>query len=433
MANRTSLKQYYERFFPFEELVNWLSLVNTTDKDGIVFTEEDKSDPLADIAVLPQETKVGLIIPRGIGFHRMALDNTNKMWTRSPLEHREFAFWFQTADGSSAVSRRLSFSTWEKLRDSASLKVPSRIEIGAVYRTDASCKDSPYCNLPYLTELRFDFDMTEKRPFLYCCGSTKTICERCWIFIRCALKCTAEVLRVSFGIEHTQIVFSGNKGAHLFATGFDVASLSQHARANIINLFSGMLSPRLFDLACNPAIEICLPIMKKELVAYYSKAESVAFLASSLSTGLDSGDLDRLKKYLESTVTFITELSPVQVPAPKYAFKSNRDYPQQVEKDSPWAASYGPMQRAVANHKQDLDHINATLRLRTLLRLMAPQPDQGVTKQPSHLIKAPWCINPTTGKVCVPIGWAKLDEFSPDQVQTLEQVIQSGELRRDWS
>eukprot|EP00887_Chlorella_sp_A99_P003610 scaffold7.g3610.t1 len=52
-----------------------------------------------------------------------------------------------------------------------------------------------------------------------------------------------------------------------------------------------------------------------------------------------------------------------------------------------------------------------------------PRLDVEVSKKMNHLLKAPFCVHPKTGKVCVPIDPAAAWEFDPDAVATVARLL----------
>ncbi|CAI5975510.1 unnamed protein product, partial [Closterium sp. NIES-64] len=52
-----------------------------------------------------------------------------------------------------------------------------------------------------------------------------------------------------------------------------------------------------------------------------------------------------------------------------------------------------------------------------------PRLDLEVSKHMNHLLKAPFCVHPKTGAVCVPIDPANCADFEPSQAPTLNQLM----------
>ena len=52
-----------------------------------------------------------------------------------------------------------------------------------------------------------------------------------------------------------------------------------------------------------------------------------------------------------------------------------------------------------------------------------PRLDVEVSKKMNHLLKAPFCVHPKTGKVCVPIDPAAAWDFDVDAVPTLDAPL----------
>ena len=58
-----------------------------------------------------------------------------------------------------------------------------------------------------------------------------------------------------------------------------------------------------------------------------------------------------------------------------------------------------------------------------MLQYAYPRIDAEVSKHRNHLLKAPFCVHPKTGRICVPIDPEKIDEFDPDLVPTVGQLL----------
>lgn len=59
-----------------------------------------------------------------------------------------------------------------------------------------------------------------------------------------------------------------------------------------------------------------------------------------------------------------------------------------------------------------------------VLQYTYPRLDAEVSKHRNHLLKAPFCVHPKTGRICVPLDPASIDEFDPERVPTVGQLLQ---------
>ncbi len=79
-----------------------------------------------------------------------------------------------------------------------------------------------------------------------------------------------------------------------------------------------------------------------------------------------------------------------------------------------------------------------------MLQYTYPRLDAEVSKHRNHLLKAPFCIHPKTGRVCVPVDPRTIDKFDPARVPTVSQLLneldklalpqagESAEHHADW-
>lgn len=57
------------------------------------------------------------------------------------------------------------------------------------------------------------------------------------------------------------------------------------------------------------------------------------------------------------------------------------------------------------------------------MAMLCPRLDISVSKTANHLLKAPFCVHPKTGKVCVPFNPSAIGKFDPTTVPTIRQLL----------
>lgn len=58
-----------------------------------------------------------------------------------------------------------------------------------------------------------------------------------------------------------------------------------------------------------------------------------------------------------------------------------------------------------------------------IFSILYPRLDINVSIQVNHLLKSPFCVHPSTGKICVPFSPDKVEVFDPEMVPTLETTM----------
>lgn len=66
-----------------------------------------------------------------------------------------------------------------------------------------------------------------------------------------------------------------------------------------------------------------------------------------------------------------------------------------------------------------------------ILQYTYPRLDAEVSKHRNHLLKAPFCVHPKTGRVCVPVDPDTIDEFKPEKVPTVGQLLRELDEAKD--
>lgn len=62
------------------------------------------------------------------------------------------------------------------------------------------------------------------------------------------------------------------------------------------------------------------------------------------------------------------------------------------------------------------------------MHYMLPRIDSHVSIQLNHLLKLPFCIHPDTGKVCVPIEPESVENFDPNAVPNLLELLEEKKM-----
>ncbi|KAL2163512.1 hypothetical protein VTH06DRAFT_5570 [Thermothelomyces fergusii] len=147
------------------------------------------------------------------------------------FKHREFSLWLHN----DAVLRYQSYTTSDLFRKDVLRLMPRRIEIGPVYTTDPKDRRtvrSARAFEPIAKELCFDIDLTDYDDIRTCCGMAN-ICHKCWKFMIMAIKVVDTALREDFGYNHILWVYSGRRGVHAWVCDKKARMLKDNHRKAI--------------------------------------------------------------------------------------------------------------------------------------------------------------------------------------------------------
>lgn len=360
------LAVYYKRLFPYSEMCKWLSYGN------------DRSHPECD---------------------------------QTYLGRREISF--TLADD--IYVRYQSFKDEAAMAKEISERCPHKIDIGAVFNVDPA-KRTTYQGgdrifAPVERELVFDVDMTDYDDVRTCCSGAD-VCPRCWPLMTVAVKVLNTALREDFGFEHLLWVYSGRRGVHCWVCDASARRLTNEQRSSVAEYF------RVYKGGDNNSKKVTL---------------SGAALHPSLTRAYEQV----LRHYFEDVMAPSQNLLATpeswqkvlaQVPDEDVRARLNEKWASERRSLAPDCADV-----STARWKQLESTVRAALKKNGNLRRCVeeivfahvyPRLDLEVSKNMNHLLKAPFCVHPKTGKVCVPIDPDRCEDFDPGAVPTLSQLME---------
>ncbi|KAI0282793.1 hypothetical protein BGY98DRAFT_60646 [Russula aff. rugulosa BPL654] len=339
--------------------------------------------------------------------------------------HREISFTLQN----DVYLRYHSFTTADEFKKQTCTLNPTRFEIGPVYTARPRDKKTvrPGAFTPVQRELVFDIDMTDYDSIRTCCSGAD-ICKRCWGFIGAAVRVLDSAIRQQFGYKHLLWVYSGRRGIHLWVSDREAMALTDDQRRSLVNFLTVIQGGKEMHKKVNVR-----PVIKG----------SSTDLPPSIRQALDQlvtpfGDLVLLDQDCFRREEGWKELLQL-IPDSKIVEKLERKWTDDRSSDDKWTdlmdeirASY-PVKESRARMTHAVEDI--------ILQYTYPRIDAEVSKHRNHLLKAPFCVHPKTGRICVPVDPETIDDFDPELVPTVGQLLReldaatsdsTGEEHSDW-
>ncbi|CAE6426328.1 unnamed protein product [Rhizoctonia solani] len=284
-----------------------------------------------------------------------------------------------------------SFSNAEEMKREICRYNPTRFEIGPIYSARPRDKKSlrPGAFTPTARELVFDIDMTDYDSIRTCCAG-KGICRRCWKFIAVAVKVLDRTLREDFGYKHLMWVYSGRRGIHLWISDKEAMDLTDDERRAIV---------QYIEVVKGGKDQVKKVSIRPPASGNFAPGPIHPALQKSLAILLnDFGDL----------------------------ILSDQDV---FAKPDSWQELLQllPDKALVDNLQQSWEGREAILKAAIediVFQFSYPRIDTEVSKHRNHLLKAPFCVHPGTGRVCVPVDAAHVDDFDPESVPTIGGLLQ---------
>jgi DNA primase small subunit len=301
--------------------------------------------------------------------------------------------------------RYLSFENQSELEKEICTKVPHKIDIGAVFNTRPKNHRSNANMKPTQRELVFDIDMTDYDDVRTCC-SEANICNKCWKFMSIACKVIDVALREDFGFEHLLWVFSGRRGIHCWVcdkTARHLDSKGRGAIADYLQISMGGMGENavtkvsLYDKqhhSIRRARTIVEPYFNEVIIEDQDAFGTPSGVEKLLKMVVDEACRKELQSLFTSTA---------------------------ADSKSIWSTFVGYFEslRVKSQLKPRLKHVIEEVQL----AMLYPRLDINVSRGTNHLLKAPFCVHPKTGKVCVPFNPNLVHKFDPMSVATVNLLL----------
>lgn len=218
-----------------------------------------------------------------------------------------------------------------------------------------------------------------------------------------ACKVIDAALREDFGFEHILWVFSGRRGIHCWVCDKQARHLDSKGRGAIadylqVSVSSGEGSTSKVSLNDNQhhsikrARSIIEPLFNEIIIVDQDAFGSPAGVEKLLKMVPDENCRKELQKEIGSTADSKTVWSIFTAFFESFRVRSQLKYKKYVVEE-------------------------------VQLAMLYPRLDINVSKGTNHLLKAPFCVHPKTGKVCVPFNPNLVQKFDPMTVPTINLLL----------
>lgn len=358
------------RLFPYEQMFNWLSYSN---------------DP-----------------------NSQAAGNDRSFFMR-----REWSFTLED----DVYVRYQSFRDINEFSQMIQSRQPHKLDIGAVFtiRPEMNIKSESF--KPVERELVFDIDMTDYDDIRTCCTGAD-ICKRCWPYMTMAIKVVDRSLREDFAFRHILWVYSGRRGVHCWVCDPEARSLSNDARAAVVDYLSVHTgSAENSDKKLKASFANPHPMMRRAydlLDPYFER-----YIADERGQGL----LAKKERYMSVLNSIPNESVRKDIYDywEKHPKLSGAERWQFMKQQTSAAANESNQSNQVKRKRINYLELEAW-RYELVFTHCYPRLDANVSKTQNHLLKSPFCVHPKTGRVCIPIDADNADGFSPFEVPTVRSL-----------
>ncbi|KAI8824532.1 uncharacterized protein EV422DRAFT_493426 [Fimicolochytrium jonesii] len=320
--------------------------------------------------------------------------------------NREWSFTL----ASDVYIRFQSYKTADELKSEILRLCPVKIDIGAVYNIAPKDKKTvgPSAFRPRERELVFDIDMTDYDDIRTCCSGAE-ICLKCWDFMTISIKILHRALTEDFGFKHLLWVYSGRRGVHCWVADERARSMSPEARSAVVaylEVVKGGYHQRgqgdedpMDERNFHPSLVRAYAVLKKHF-------------AKTILLNMDVlGSREHWMKLLQL------------VPDHEMRTRLDKEWTDETPDSDSGTTSEERWNRIVGELRGKKGAAFETADRAIIFRYTYPRLDANVSIGLNHLLKAPFCVHPKTGRVCVPIDPTQCDTFNPLTVPTIQSLL----------
>ena len=375
------LRIYYQRLFPYEQMFSWLSYGH---------------DPASD----------------------------------SPLVQKDFfskrEFSFTMADD--IYIRYLSFRDEAAMREEIQKRQPHKIDIGAVFSHPPDKHTTIKASIfkPEQRELVFDIDLTDYDVREDTIWNGKSMSKKCWPFMAAVIKVLDASLREDFNFKNIFYVYSGRRGVHAWVCDPEAMAMTNEQRSAVADYLALEMGENHATAKKQAALHG--GVLHPSLTRAFKLLEPIFVQAVCDEAG--QGLLCSAEGWAQ-----LLNFVPDEDVSRKLNAKWSRDGAATSSAEK-WEELKGAvadrLDKQAGSKKARMESrkaVDTQGNLRYCVEMMVfyylyPRLDINVSKARNHLLKSPFVVHPKTGRVCVPVDPATVDDFNPETVQSLASLVQ---------